>query len=364
MTDRIRTAVIGTSWWADGAHLPGLRARPDVELVALCSRNSERLAAIAARFGIPQTFTDYRRMLAEVGPELVVVLTPNYEHAPMTLAALEANAHVICEKPLALHAADAANLLHRAEQLGRRHMTFFTYRGMPGPRFVKQLVDSGAVGRLHHAQACYLHGSWLNPDRPASWKTTHAEAGSGVLGDLGAHVVDLLQWWFGPMARVAGSLATFIVERPRADGGRARVETDDAAAIVAEFAESGQATIQLSRVAAERHNYQRFELYGSVGTLVYEYDQSLAHVGRVFGARAGQGEPKPLPIPPELSEGFSGQDTFPAVYRALTDPFFASLRHDFVSGPGPSPSFVEGFAVQKVIDAVARSALSEKWEAV
>ena len=362
-TGRIRTAVIGTSWWADGAHLPGLRARADVELAALCGRNPERVERLAAKFGVPRTFTHYRRMLAEVQPEVVVVLTPNHLHAPMTLAALEAGAHVICEKPLALTANAAAHMLDCAERLGRRHMTFFTYRGMPAPRFVKQLLDSGYLGRLHHVQACYLHGSWLDPNRPASWKTARAEGGSGVLGDLGAHVVDLLQWWFGPLARVAGSLATFIAERPGADGVRVPVETDDAAAFVAEFAGSGQATVQLSRVAPERHNYQRFELYGSAGTLVYEYDQPLAHIGRVSGARAGEGDPKPLPIPRELSEGFAGQEAFPAVYRALTDPFFASLRAVGPS-PAPVPSFAEGLATQKVIDAVARSAAGGRWEIV
>jgi len=359
--ERVRVAVIGTSWWADGAHLPGLRANPVVDVVALCGRNPDRLAQMAARFNIPRTFTDYHQLLAEVRPEVVMVLTPNYEHAPMTLAALEAGAHVICEKPLALNVAEAEQVLARAEALGRRHLTFLTYRGMPAPRFVKQLIEQGWLGRLHHAQASYLHGSWLDPNRPATWKTTRAQGGSGVLGDLGAHVIDLLQWWFGPMARVAGSLQTFIHERPRADGRRARVETDDAAAFVAEFAQSGQATVQLSRVAPGRHNYQRMELYGSKGVLVYEYDEPMAHVGRVSGAEGAHGEPQSLPIPPEMSAGFAGPETFPAVHRALIDPFLASLR---TAGPTPAPSFADGLATQRVIDAVARSAESGQWEIV
>ena len=361
MTGPIRTAVIGTSWWAESAHLPGLRAREDVALVALCGRNPDRLAAMAARFGVPRTFTDYRQLLDETRPDVVVVSTPNHQHLPMTLAALEAGAHVICEKPLALDAAEAAAMLDRAEARGRRHMTFFTYRGMAGPCYVRQLVSSGYVGRLLHAQVCYVQGSWLNPDRLASWKTTQAETGTGVLGDLGVHVIDMLQWWFGPMARVAGSLATFIGERPGADGGRARVETDDAASFVAEFAGGGQVAVQVSRVAAQRQNFQRFELYGSDGMLAYEYDQPLAHVGRVFGARAGEGNPKPISIPESLSEGLFGQDTFPRLYRILTDPFFASLQE---SRPAPSPSFADGLAAQKVVDAVARSAGSGKWEKV
>jgi predicted dehydrogenase len=361
MAERIRTAVIGSSWWADGAHLPGLTSRADVELVGLCARAPERLAALAKKFQIPRTFVDYAQMFTELRPEVVVISTPNHVHAQMTLAALDAGAHVICEKPLALTSADARRMLETAERRGRRHMTFLTYRGMAAPRHVKHLLDSGYLGRLHHAQVAYLHGSWLDARRPASWKTTLAEGGSGVLGDLGSHVIDMLHWWFGPIAATVGTPATFITERPRSDGSPTPVETDDATAFVLEFAAGGHATVQLSRVAPQRHNYQRIELYGSGGTLIYEYEQSLAFVGRVSGARAGAGDPQELPIPLALRDGLQGEDTFPALFRGLTDPFFASLREP---GPTPAPSFADGLAVQEVIDAVARSFGSRRWEAV
>ncbi|MBL8058476.1 MAG: Gfo/Idh/MocA family oxidoreductase [Anaerolineales bacterium] len=362
MTHRFRTALIGTSWWAVGAHLPGLQSRPDVELAALAGRDPARLAEVAGRFHVPRTFTDYSRLLAEVQPEVVVIATPNHLHAPMTLAALEAGAHVICEKPLALEAAEAEQMLARAEALGRRHLTFFSYRGMPAPRYLKTLIAGGYLGRLHHVQAQYLHASWLDARRPASWKTRLAEGGSGVLGDLGAHVFDLLQWWFGPATRAAGSLQTFVPERPGADGRPVRVETDDAAAGLLEFAGGGQATFQLSRVAPGRRNYQRLEMYGSGGVLVYEYDQPWAHVARLWGAEAGQLDLQPLALPAEWTAGFEGPDTFPAVYRALTDPFFASLAE--AGAAPPAPSFADGLAAQRVIEAVARSALSGRLEPV
>ncbi len=360
MTPR-RVAVIGAGRWANEAHLPALAGRADVVVTALVGHSPERLAQTAARFGIARTYTDPAIMLAEARPEVVIVLTPNHTHAPLTLAALEAGAHVICEKPLALSTAEAEAMLARAEALGRRHSTFFTYRGMAGPRYVHRLVTEGYLGRLHHCQVTYLHESWLNPQRPASWKTRLAEAGTGVLGDLGAHVIDLLQWWFGPMRRVAGSLQTMIPARPGPGGAPQPVETDDAAAFTAEFAAGGQATVQLSRVAPGRHNYQRFELYGERGVLVYEYDEPLAYVGRVSGAPAFQGAPAPLPIPADLAAGLHGHEAFPALFRALTDPFFASLAG---AGPSPAPSFVEGVAAQRVIDAVARSAASGRWETV
>lgn len=354
----LRTAVIGTSWWAVGAHLPGLHALPFVEVVALCGRDPQRLARVAAQFHIPTTFTDYEVMLAEARPDVVVIATPNHLHAPMALAALEAGAHVICEKPLALDTANAVLMQQRAAQLHRQTLTVFTYRGMGGPRFIKQLMSDGYVGRLHHVQASYLHGSWLNPQRPASWKTSTAQGGSGVLGDLGAHVIDMLLWWGGPLARVSGSLQTVIPQRPDANGHLVPVETDDSAALLMEFVGGGQATVQLSRVAPERHNYQRIELYGSAGTLVYEYDEPLAYMGRVLGARAGEGEVRPLPIP----EAYHVGQDFAAVYRALTESFFARVRDE--SAPEATPSFAEGVAVQRVIDAAARSAHSGQWESV
>lgn len=366
MAEKIRIAVIGTSWWADGSHLPAIRAHRDLELVALCGRNAARLAEMAAKFGAPRTFTDYGQMLAEARPDVVLLLTPNFQHKPMALAALEAGAHVICEKPLALNAAEAGEMLAHAERLQRRHLTFLTYRAMPGPRFIKQLIEQGYLGQLHHAQAAYLHESWLNPNRAANWKTVKATGGSGVLHDLGPHVLDMLQWWFGPVSGAAGSLQTFIHERPQADGTRAKVETDDAAACTLEFAAGGQAAVQLSRVAPGRHNYQRMELYGSRGVLVYEYEQSMAHVGRVSGVAAHSGELQNIPIPAEMAAGFAGQDTFPAVFNELTRGFFESVRGESVRGgqPSPAPSFVEGLAVQKVIDAVLRSAENGRWEAV
>ncbi len=311
---------------------------------------------MAAKHGVPQTFTDYERMLAQVQPDVVVVLTPNFQHRPMALAALEAEAHVICEKPLALNVAEAKEMLAKAEGLARRHMTFFTYRGLAATSWIKRLLDQGYLGRLHHASASYLHGSWLDPKRPANWKTSRVEAGSGVLADLGAHVIDLLRWWFGEFSRVSGSLQTFIRERPDRFGKLVPVETDDAAALVAEFAGGGQTTVQLSRVSPERHNYMRIELYGSEGTLVLEYEQALAHLGRVSGARRGEGGVRLLPIPADLAEGLEGQDTFPALHARVVKGFF--------SGESGYPTFADGLGTQRVIDAVLRSAERRTWEAV
>lgn len=351
MAQPYRTAVIGTSWWADGYHLPALRARQDVDLVALCGRDQKRLREVAARHTIRMTFTDVARMLEQAQPDLVVILTPNHLHHPLALQALDAGAHVICEKPLALNAGQATEMLRRAQDSQRRHLTFFTYRGLLGARQVKHLLEAGFLGQLYHLDMSYLHGSWLDPRRPASWKTHREEAGAGVLADLGAHVIDLLHWWCGAITRVAGSLQVFIERRPGAEGIMEQVTTDDAAAFLAEFASGGQAQVQLSRVAPTRHNFLQARLYGAEGTLVMTYEHALEAPGHLLGAHAHEAHLRPL----EIASG-PEDDTFPAVHARLTGGFF--------SGQGDYPTFADGLAAQRVIDAVARAAQNGRWETV
>lgn len=356
MAEKYRAVVIGTSWWADGYHLPALKVRDDVVLEALCGRNRARLTEVAERHGISWTFTDYERMLLDVKPDVVLVLTPNYRHYPMTVASFESGAHVICEKPLAMSAEEAANMLALAERLDRRHMTFYTYRGLGGAGLIKRLVEEGYLGELHHVSVSYLHGSWLDPNSPASWKTDREKAGSGVLGDLSSHAIDLLQWWFGPLVRVIASLQTFIPQRPSASELMLPVTTDDSAALLGEFPNGAQTLIQVSRVAAERHNYMRIEMYGREGALVLDYEEELAYLGRVSGARAGEGELHPLPIPDELVKELGGSDKFPALHARMTDGFFR--------GEEGYPTFKDGLKVQYVLDAAIQSSATGCWEAI
>jgi predicted dehydrogenase len=295
-------------------------------------------------------------MLAQLRPQVVLILTPNHLHHPMTMNALEAGAGVICEKPLALNASEAEEMLAVAREKGRRHLTFYTYRGLGGTRWVKQLISSGYVGRLHHVSASYLHGSWLDSDRESSWKTDRARSGYGVLADLGSHLIDLLHWWFGEIVQVAAGLEIFIPSRPGSDGSEVQVTTDDSAEILAQFQGGGQAMIQVSRVAPVRHNFMRIEMYGDQGSLVFEYEDDLAYVGRVSGARVGDESFHPLPVPDSLVKDLEGADRFPAVHASVTEGFF----RDHNTGP----TFADGVRAQRVIDAAARSATSRRWVTV
>src|SRR5512136_1400730 len=186
-TEKLRVGVIGTSWWADQEHLPGLQARPDVDVVALCGRNPERLEAMAAKYNVRQTFADWRRLVARAGLDVLVILTPNVLHHPQAMAALDLGMHVICETPLALNATLARELAARADAANVKTLTFFTHRAVAAAAHVKRLVGEGFLGRPLSVNAMYLAASHLDPNRPLAWRNVRAQAGVGALSDVGTH---------------------------------------------------------------------------------------------------------------------------------------------------------------------------------
>jgi len=360
-TARYRAGVVGTGWWAELEHLPGLQSRPDTALVALCGRKPERLAALADRFGIPGRHADWRAMLAGERLDVLTIVTPNVLHHPIALAALQAGVHVICEKPLAMDAGQARQLAALAEARRLQTLTFFTHRALAAAAHVKQLVEAGFLGRPLHLSASYLTASHLKPGKPASWRMRRAEAGTGVLGDIGSHLVDLVRWWLGDLTQVSAQWLTVTRQRP---GGT--VDGDEACAFLARLACGAQGVFQASKLVAGRANYQRVELYGDQGSLVYEADPGAepGWTGRVLAGRPERAGLEELPLPPVLKAGLEEPDPAGrlAAYRRLTDPFFAAIGSG-AAGPG-TPTFRDGAAVQAVLDAVAASAEGGGWVAV
>jgi predicted dehydrogenase len=354
---RFRTGVVGTGWWAELTHLPGLQSRPDVELAALCGRNPERLAALADQFGVPARFADWREMAAVGRLDVIAVVTPNALHHPVAMAALDAFAHVICEKPLALDARQAREMAALADRQGLKTLTFFTHRALPAAAHVKRLVDDGFLGRPLHVNAVYFSASHLKPGKPAAWRMRRDQAGTGVLGDIGSHLLDLVRWWMGDVERVAAQWLTVHRERP---GGA--VDGDEACFFLAQLSNGAQAVFQASKLVAGRANYQRIELYGERGSLIYEAEPGVDATweGRVLAGRPDRTGLESVALPSELTAGLDTLDLAAgrrAAYRRLTDPFFAA-----VGNGGPcAPSFSDGAAVQAVIDAVADSAEHGGW---
>jgi len=358
MGEQVRVGVIGTSWWADMMHLPSLKSHPRAEIAAICGRNRDRAEEMAKKYGIPLVFTDYREMIEKGNLQALVIAAPDDLHYPMTMDALDAGLHVLCEKPLALNTGQAREMYEKAEAGGLKHMVFFTYRWLPHYRYLKQLVDEGYVGRCFHCHIRYLSGH--RREARYAWRFDRSRA-NGVLGDLGSHMIDLARWYVGDIARVSAHLGTF-VDRPGPEG-QALDPGNDAASLILQFKNGTQGMIQVSVVAhtGDRGQEQHVALHGESGTL--EADYSLAGV-EVRGARHDEEQFQTLPVPDEL---WGDVDRTSSFFSRVSEVFVKQsvgvrLFIDAILEDRPAvPNFYDGLKVQEVIDAAIDSHQSGSW---
>ena len=218
---------------------------------------------------------DYRRLIERDDIDAIAVTSPDFCHEEHAIAALQAGKHVFCEKPLARTAAESKEMLDAVTKAGVKHMVAFNYRFVPAIRQIKNLIDSGALGRIYHFRAVYLQ-EWIMPHygTPQIWRLDQQVAGSGALGDLGAHIIDLARFLVGEPTTVGALTKTFIPERPKADGsGSAVVDVDDAFVATVGFANGAIGTLEASRFCAGRKNHQMIEINGEKGTLRFELEK-------------------------------------------------------------------------------------------
>lgn len=248
-------------------------ARP--RLAAIAGRDEEALAEAARRYGYEKYYTDWREMLADDAVQLFDNGGPNNIHAEPSIVAAEAGKHVFCEKPLARTAEEAQTMLDAVEKAGVKHMVAFNYRFVPAIRQAWELIESGALGQIYHFRAAYLQ-EWIMPHYNESmlWRLDKETAGSGALGDLGAHIIDLGRFLVGEMKSVSAMTRTFIEERPTPDGsGMGTVDVDDAFVAAVEFENGAIGTLEATRFAGGRKNYNRFEINGEKGTIVFNLER-------------------------------------------------------------------------------------------
>lgn len=357
MSDNVRVGIIGTSWWAEAMYLPSLRSHPSAELVAICGRNRERGEEMAEKYGVPKVFTDYRELLTKADIDAVVVATPDDLHFLMTMAALTAGLHVLCEKPLALNADHAKQMYEKAQAAQVKHMVLFTWRWQPHFRYLKHLLDEGYIGRCYHASFRFLGGYGRAAEY--EWRFDGRRA-NGIVGDLGAHMIDLARWYFGDISKVSANLKTH-VERPSADE-RPSFPANDAAFITLQFDNQAQAMIQVSAVAhqADRNVGIHIELHGESGTLEANHIFFGAESGATLrGARRDEEQFSTITVPEHLRKNLDPADPFAPYTKQSAGPrlFIDSILEDEF----PSPSFYDGWKVQEVIDAVLESHRNERW---
>nr|MCU0493130.1 Gfo/Idh/MocA family oxidoreductase [Chloroflexaceae bacterium] len=339
-------AIIGTGFGVT-TQVPGFRTAAGAEVVALCSARRERAEAAARQHHIPHAFDDYRAMLAQVQPDLVSIVTPVATHAPMTLAALEAGCHVLCEKPTALNAAEARAMLEQAEAGGRIHMIDHELRFNPTRARIAALLAEGYLGRVYYVQIRNVSGMRADWQRPWDWWSDRTQGG-GALGASGSHQVDMLRWWLGEIVAVSGQLETFVASRPDPHSGAMRpVTSDDQFSFVARCASGVYAHVFVSYVA-QHGGFNRIEIHGERGSLVLDHEE------RLWGWQTGDSAPSELTVPDPLA----GTPGLPNSVWGLS---FAHLARELVAAIGEGrplergATFHDGLRCQLVLDAVRQS---------
>ncbi|WP_405997620.1 Gfo/Idh/MocA family protein [Streptomyces sp. NBC_00829] len=344
-------------------------------LAAIGGRDAAAVRAAAAKHGWAAAETDWRDLVTRDDVQLVDICTPGDSHAEIAVAALEAGKHVLCEKPLANSVAEAEVMVtaaERARESGRLAMVGFNYRRVPAIAYARRLIADGRLGTLRHVRFTYLQDWLVDPDFPLTWRLRREHAGSGALGDLGAHIVDLAQFLAGePVVGVSALSETFVRERPLLAGaaagltaaggpGRGAVTVDDAALFTGRLASGALASFEATRMASGRKNALRLEINGELGSLAFDLERlnelsfhdhtepaSSSGFRRILVTEA---EHPYLEAwwPPGHALGY--EHTFAHQARDLVEAI--------ASGTDPAPSFADGLQVQRVLAAVEASAES------
>ncbi|MFF3403651.1 Gfo/Idh/MocA family protein [Streptomyces sp. NPDC002659] len=343
-------------------------------LAAVCGRNRQAARAAADKLGWASAETDWRDLIRRDDIDLVDICTPGESHAEIAIAALDAGKHVLCEKPLANTVEEAeAMAAAAARSPGRIAMVGFNYRRTPALSLAHGLIAAGRLGTLRHIRLTYLQDWLVDPDFPLTWRLRRESAGSGALGDLGSHIVDLAQHLAGePLAGVTALTTTFIAERPLLTavpagltgsprGDRGKVTVDDAALFTGRFPSGALASFEATRFAHGRKNALRIEINGEDGSLTFDLERlNELHFfdGTAPGAEAGFRRILVTePDHPYLAawwppgHGLGYEHTF--VHQAR------DLVQAVADGTQPSPSFADGLQVQRVLTAIEESAAKD-----
>ena len=389
MTTRpaLRVAMIGYGFMG-AAHSQAWRTAPrvfdlpvDVEMAVVVGRSAGAVADAAAKWGWAESATDWREVIARDDIDLVDIVTPGDTHGEIAIAALDAGKHVLCEKPLANTVTEAeamADAAERASARGIRSMVGFTYRRVPAVTLMRDLIARGRIGRVQQVRASYRQDWLVDPEMPLGWRLQKEHAGSGALGDIGAHAIDLAQFVTGQdLASVSGVLETIVRERPvqgsgsglsgTAGEGRGPVTVDDVAIFTGRFGSGVLASFEATRFATGRKNALAIEVSGDRGALAFDFED--LNVLRYYDRTAPnevQGFTRIVVTEPEHPYVAAW---WPAGHMLGYEHGFSHQVKDLVGaiadGADPHPTFAEGLQVQRVLDAVEESSAHDsKWVGV
>jgi predicted dehydrogenase len=337
-------------------------------LRVICGRTPAKVRAAARELGWEEAATDWREVVNRRDVDLVDVSTPGDSHAEIAIAAARAGKAVLCEKPLANTVADAERMLTAVQKAGVVNMICHNYRRAPAVMLARQLIEAGELGEIRHYRGTYLQDWIADPKFPLVWRLDAKKAGSGALGDIAAHSIDLARFLVGEITEVAGDLKTFIRRRPLPDNPRktGRVTVDDASTTLVRFRNGAIGTIEATRMALGRKNYNRFEINGSRGSLAFDLE------------RMNELELYLESDPPNV-RGFRTvlvtESTHPYIKAWWPPGHIIGYEHTFThtvydllegiaKGRSPKPNFEDGVRNQRVLAAIEKAARSRRWTTV
>ena len=353
----LTVGVIGLGYGR--AHIPAFQAN-GCEVVAVCQRDAGAAQKVADRYGVPGVFTRWEEMLERARPAIVVIAAPPAVHKAIALQAFAGGAHVLCEKPLAMDAAEARAMGDAAERAGRVAMTAFNWRYPAGMQQFHAMVAAGHVGRPIHLAGRWLGARWADETAPITWRMDRAQAGHGAMGDMGVHLVDQVRWSFGEFARVFARGGVAYASRTMPDGKPA--DAEDHCAVLAELASGAVVTLQASR-AARGANESSLEVYGTSGALAFRFDRSQARWtrGGELLATTGGGPLAPVKVTPVVPRAAGEGDAMDVVGKVTIAPLVKRMLAAIRKGEPASPSFEDGVRAQAVLDAVLESERTAAW---
>ncbi len=335
---------------------------PHMRVIA--GRSKESTEAAAAQLGWAEAVTDWRDVIGRADVDIVDICTPGDTHAEIAIAALRAGKHVICEKPLANTVAEAEAMVQAAASATGKSMVAFNYRRVPAVALARDLVAQGRLGEIRHVRAQYLQDWIVDPEFPLVWRLQKDKAGSGALGDIGAHIIDAAEFISGQLITGVSALTeTFIKERPLSEGssglaasggsGTGTVTVDDAALFTARLSGGAVGSFEATRFATGRKNAMRIELNGSLGSLAFDFES----MNELWFSEGGRGFERILVTEPD--HPYVGAWWPPGHGLGYEHTFTHEIR-DFLEaigqGTDPTPSFADGLRVQRVLAAVEQSA--------
>ena len=335
-------------------------------LKVLVGRTSASVARAARQLGWDEAATDWREVVRRKDIDLVDISTPGDSHAEIAITAAESGKAIICEKPLANTASEAKAMLDAVRTAGVPHMVCHNYRRVPAMVLAKQIISEGRLGRIYHFRGAYLQDWIIDPNFPLVWRLEKQYAGSGALGDIGVHTIDLARYLIGEITEVSGALETFIKERPLVDdtSRRGRVTVDDAAAAVVRFENGALGTIEATRFATGRKNHNQIEINGSLGSIAFDLER-LNELQVFFTSDPPEAQGFRTILATEPGAHPYMKAWWPPGHLIGYEHTFTHTMYDLLealaSGTPPSPSFEDGYRNQRVLEAIELSSQRRGW---